>query len=235
MSRCKRSVEEVEEARERIRQAALALFDTGDYREVSMRKVAAGAGCSAATIYRYYRDKDAMYLDVLQHGFQILLDMFLQEGQAPSPVGRLQRLTQVFYRFSVEYPSYYDIMFNLPVPKYLDYVGTDMEPTARDEKSVAIAALDLATAIVREGQVDGDFKPDVDPRGAAISLLAACHGVISLHRSRVLPEIEDDLQQAYSRTAQTIIESLALTTRRPQAKSPDARGQGPREGKGRQE
>jgi len=38
------------------------------------------------------------------------------------------------YEFGLTYPSYYDIMFNLHTPKYLDYVGTDIEPLAHTEK-----------------------------------------------------------------------------------------------------
>ena len=32
-----------------------------------------------------------------------------------------------FYRFSLEYPYYYDPMFSFHVPSYLDYAGTAAE------------------------------------------------------------------------------------------------------------
>ena len=48
-----------------------------------------------------------------------------------------------YVEFGLTYSSYDDIMFNLHTPKYLDYVGTDIEPLAYNEKQNALKCLSL--------------------------------------------------------------------------------------------
>jgi len=98
-------------------------------------------------------------------------------------------------------------MFTLPVPKYLDYVGTDMEQVAWDEKTVAIANLALAEEVIRTGAEKGDF-PKVDPPAAALALLAAAHGVISLHRSGVLAEVGLEGDAAYATVMEHVVRGV---------------------------
>lgn len=51
-----------EKTRERIFEAALALFAEKGFAETTMREIAAGAGCSLGLAYRYFESKDAMAL-----------------------------------------------------------------------------------------------------------------------------------------------------------------------------
>lgn len=232
MARQRRSDEEIAAARNHILVAALELFKTHGYREVSMRKVAAKAGCSVATIYYYYPHKDALYLDVLKSGFQTLFESLVQSPAATSapPLAptsaraRVDRLISLFYDFSLKHPTYYDLMFTLPVPKYLDYIGTKMEAAAWDEKQVAVANLGLAADVIREGVAAGEFLPDVDPRHAALAILSVCHGVISLQRSGVLPELDEEFKEAYFRTTGLLIDRLLVN--RPAVNRPLGSGSG---------
>ncbi|MCL6615512.1 MAG: TetR/AcrR family transcriptional regulator [Firmicutes bacterium] len=205
MGRPRRSPGEVEQSKRRILDAALELFNSLTYDQVSMRKVAARAGCSPATIYNYYRNKDALYLDVLKTGFEILLESFRAGVDLERPRDSVREMIRRLHAFSRDYPTYYDLMFTLPVPKYLDYVGTDMEQVAWDEKTVAIANLSLAEEVIRAGVGKGEFPADVDPPAAALTLLAAAHGVISLERSGVLAEVGVEGDAAYA----TVMEQVA--------------------------
>lgn len=179
MSRPRRSDAEIAAARDHILRAALELFNDQGYREVSMRMVARKAGCSAAAIYRYYPHKDALYLDVLKSGFQMLLTSLKHDPPAPTARTRMDRLVRLFYEFSLKHPTYYDLMFTFPVPKYLDYVGTEMEGAAWEEKRVAVANLELAVNAIKEGISSGEYRADADPGSTALAILAACHGIIS--------------------------------------------------------
>lgn len=133
--RIKRPEWQVEQTRDKIRQAALELFRLQGFQEVTMRKIARRAGFSPTAIYLYYPAKDALYLEILKDGFENLL-RFLQTETDPMlpPVERIRCYTQVYLKFSQEYSNHYDLMFSYPVPKYLDYVGTEMEHLAWDEK-----------------------------------------------------------------------------------------------------
>ncbi len=173
-----------------------------------MRKVAARAGYSPAAIYNYYRNKDALYLDVLQTGFQILLDSLRAALDLDRPAETMRQMVRLLHAFSLNYPAYYDLMFTLPVPKYLDYVGTELEQVALDEKTVAEANLRLAEDVIRAGVDKGVFAPDLDAPVAALALLSTAHGVISLHRSGVLAELGHRGEAAYSAVMEQVLDRL---------------------------
>jgi AcrR family transcriptional regulator len=72
-----------ERARQAILQAAGELLLTGDGGEVSMDALAAHAGVSKATIYRWWPDKEALALDALY-------DQWADRGDAPPDRGSLR-------------------------------------------------------------------------------------------------------------------------------------------------
>ncbi len=207
-ARPRRSQDEIGRSKRRILEAALELFNGQTYAQVSIRKVAARAGYSPAAIYNYYRNKDALYLDVLQTGFQMLLDSFRATLDLQRPAETIREMVRLLYAFSLQYPTYYDLMFTLPVPKYLDYVGTELEPVALHEKTVAETNLRLAEDVIRAGVEKGVFARDLDAPAAALALLSAAHGVISLHRSGVLAELGLQGEAAYSTVMEQVLGRL---------------------------
>ena len=60
--RPRRSPEQVDAMRERIIATARGLFAAEGFQSVSMRKVAAEAGCSPMALYGYFRNKDELLL-----------------------------------------------------------------------------------------------------------------------------------------------------------------------------
>ncbi len=52
--------------RERILEEALARFTTAGFAAVSMQQIAGGAGVTKATLYHHFRDKEDLFLAVLQ-------------------------------------------------------------------------------------------------------------------------------------------------------------------------
>ncbi len=52
--------------RERVRAAARQLFVQAGFSDTSMDEIAAAAGVSKPTLYRYYQDKEALFADVLR-------------------------------------------------------------------------------------------------------------------------------------------------------------------------
>jgi len=207
-ARPRRSQDEVERAKRGILEAALDLFNVQTYDQVSMRKVAARAGYSPAAIYNYYRNKDALYLDVLQTGFQILLDTFRAAIDLERPAESMREMVRLLYAFSLRHPAYYDLMFTLPVPKYLDYVGTELEQVALNEKVIAETNLHLAEEVIRAGVEKGVFSPAAGAPLAALAVLAAAHGVISLHRSKVLVELGLEGEATYSAVMEQVLTRL---------------------------
>src|SRR6202034_4206318 len=59
---------------ERILDAAAHLFAERHYHQVRVEDVAAKAGVSKGAVYLYFKDKDDLYLALILHGMQGLLD-----------------------------------------------------------------------------------------------------------------------------------------------------------------
>ncbi len=199
MARPKRPAWQKEQAKQKIFRATLELFNKHGYEAVSIRKIARRAGCSPATIYNYYRSKDALYLDLLTEGFTILHGLFLDQPCIDDPLQLIRSYASTFYRFSFDYPYYYDIMFSLYVPKYLDYTGTTVEEAAFAEKAIALKNIELLIDAM------GDFYrgfPACEETSAAVTqkayaLLGLCHGIISLYRSGIWAELGAELNVLY--------------------------------------
>ncbi|HHW74203.1 MAG TPA: TetR/AcrR family transcriptional regulator [Firmicutes bacterium] len=195
MARPRRPAWQVERAKNRIFRATLELFNKHGYDAVTIRRIARRAGCSPATIYNYYSDKDALYLDILTEGFTILNRLLLARPHTADPLQRLRGYAAEFYRFSLEYPYYYDLMFSFHVPKYLDYAGTAAEKAAFAEKAVALKNIELLLDAFYELGWDGE-PPEI-PAEKALTLLGLCHGIISLHRSGIWAELDADFDTLY--------------------------------------
>ena len=87
--------------REAILQHAAALFARSGYPATSMNQVALACGLSKATLYHYYRDKDAMLVAIAEgHVLRLraLVDAVLAEGLPPE-----QRLRTLIARIVEEY------------------------------------------------------------------------------------------------------------------------------------
>lgn len=200
MARPKRPAWRVEQVKNKIFQATLELFNKHGYDAVTIRKIARRAGCSPATIYNYYSDKDALYLDILAEGFAILHGLLQAQPRAADPLQTIRGYTAVFYRFSLDHPYYYDIMFSFHVPKYLDYTGTAAEETAFAEKAVALKNMELLLDALGEFYRGGPAYEEEDPGALtkkALALLGLCHGIISLHRSGIWAELDVDFSTLY--------------------------------------
>ncbi len=210
MARPKRPAWQVKQAKNRIFQATLELFNKQGYESVSIRKIARRAGCSPATIYNYYRDKDALYLDILTEGFAILHRLFMTVPCTAAPLQRLREYTAIFYQFSLDYPYYYDIMFSFYVPKYLDYAGTPAEKAAFAEKEVALKNVELLLEALDDlyrGCPVASVFPGVVTNNAH-ALLALCHGLVSLHRSGIWAELDTDFSALYFRAVDGFLQNL---------------------------
>lgn len=215
MARTKRPEWQVEERRQKIFQAALELFDQEGFQQVSMRKIAQQVHCSPTSIYNYYANKDSLYLDILKRGFEILYDLLAQQPPEENPLLILRRFTQTFLWFSQEYPHYYDLMFSWPVPKYLDYVGTNLQNKAWEEKTIALRSLRLLQDVITQGIKLGLFRPSLDAAAQARFLFGLCHGIIALHRAHIWPELDTEFHELYRAAVEDFLTGLLANPSRP--------------------
>ncbi|QHW32756.1 TetR/AcrR family transcriptional regulator [Paenibacillus rhizovicinus] len=90
------------ENRQRILQAALELFELHGVAQVSMNQIATEAKIGPGTLYRRYRNKSELCLDLIKDNLVQVFDdieAYLEENRHASPAVRLRGLIILFMRF----------------------------------------------------------------------------------------------------------------------------------------
>ncbi|MBU3914623.1 TetR/AcrR family transcriptional regulator [bacterium] len=195
MPKLPRKPEEIARIRTEILDHAIDIIRDYGFVGFSMRRLATRLNFTAKTIYNYFTNKDEIYLLVLQRGFELLFEKQKEaiRGLATSE-NKLQAIKKAYVEFGLSYPHYYNIMFNYDVPKYLDYVGTKLEPVAYQEKQTALKCYMITFKIIKDIVEESGAQPMVerDVRNMVIKNWAAQHGIVSLINSRVLHEVLDE-------------------------------------------
>jgi AcrR family transcriptional regulator len=103
---------EKEMRRKAIRKAARKLFLTQGYEATTMPAIAAAAEVAPGTLYLYFPGKQALYVDLLIEGYDLLLGR-LQAATAADAPPREQAgaLVDAFTEFALDHPDYFDIIF----------------------------------------------------------------------------------------------------------------------------
>ncbi len=180
MSRIKRSTDELEAIRREIMGQALELIVAEGYEGFSMRKLAARLGIAAKTIYNFFRDKDELYIAVLSQGFEQLLAHHESAVEhLVEPVERLRAAIRSFVEFGLEQANVYNIMFTWNVPKYYDYVGTEMEPAARLELDTAMKYTESLSGCIAACASPSLAVSETAIRHELILVWSAMHGFVA--------------------------------------------------------
>ena len=207
-----RSAVEVETVKKKILDTALAMMCDDGFDVLSMRKLALRLGMTAANIYNYYNNKDELYLVIQTNGFQMLCDRFQEIAASPLPdADKPAAMMRAYVDFGISNPDYYEIMFSRNTPKYADYKNTPMEPAATIEKQTALrvaeitsqAILSYVAASSRETPISGP-----DAGYLTIVLWSALHGIVNLHNSRVLQEVDAAAGPLIDRLIEDLLEKF---------------------------
>ncbi len=90
------------ENRQRILDVAFTLFELQGVEDVSMNQIAAEAQIGAGTLYRRYRNKSELCLDLIKDSKELLfedIEVYLKENAAQMPAERLRGLLALFIKF----------------------------------------------------------------------------------------------------------------------------------------
>jgi AcrR family transcriptional regulator len=201
--------EEIESMRGRILDTALGIIIEEGFNNLSIRKIASRLGVTATTIYNYYTNKDEINLMIRIRGFEKLYELLTQRQ---TPFDNLEEKTKAMIRAYVEFglthPSYYDIMFNLHTPKYLDYVGTEIEPLAKKEKDNALKCLHLFLEPLSAYLASESEEKDRFVLYQIVKFWSDLHGLVTLNNSRLFHEVLDDVSEFILRRTDDLIENV---------------------------
>src|SRR3954453_19395952 len=96
---------------EKILTAAARLFATHRFHEARMEDIAAAAEVGKGTVYRYFKDKEELYLALLERAAEGLSSRLGQvEGLALGPRGRLEAMVEGVIDFFDGQPHLFDLI-----------------------------------------------------------------------------------------------------------------------------
>jgi AcrR family transcriptional regulator len=99
---CRPERKDAAENRQRILDAALRLFEEHGVEPVSMNQIAAEAQIGAGTLYRRYRNKNELCMDLIRDPVDQLsrdIKAYLQDNNSSPPSERLRGLLTLFLQF----------------------------------------------------------------------------------------------------------------------------------------
>ncbi|MDR3509674.1 MAG: TetR/AcrR family transcriptional regulator [Caulobacteraceae bacterium] len=167
---------EVAEFRERLCEAATRLFSAHGAEGFTMRMLAAEAGCSPMTPYRYFRDKDEILAAVRALAFDRFSDVL--EAAAATPGDSRAKATAIgdaYVSFALHNRESYRLMFGMAP------AGDERFPDLARARRRSNANM---TAYVRAMIDDGVLRGDADLIGQMF--WAAIHGVVLLDMTGLL-------------------------------------------------
>lgn len=150
----------------RLAPVVLRIFSNEDFHRVDMRSIARSAEMSFATIYRHFRDKEALLFWFIAYWLRELYPAaFAALETDAGPLERLKRYLLAHLRFYEERPEVGRIIFmTVPLTRWM-----------RDETYHSRESVSRLLAVIAEGQAKKEIRDDVP----AILVFDAWYGVFN--------------------------------------------------------
>lgn len=98
--------------RKSIVEAARKIFWQRGYARATMPQIAEEAELAPGTLYLYFPSKDALYVELLIEGYDLLAERLeAAVGSGGEPLDQARALVDAFFDFAKRHPRYFDIMF----------------------------------------------------------------------------------------------------------------------------
>lgn len=165
---------EGDKLRERLLEAAEVLLTEAGYPDaVSVRSIAAAAGCTPPSIYLHFADKDELLMEACERRFADL-DRFAQDAAEGSdePLESLRLRGRAYIRFGLDHPEHYRLLMMTVHEKSLDELDWD--------KSAGVTAFMNLVGAVQRCIDAGALPAETIAHRAALGLWATMHGITSL-------------------------------------------------------
>lgn len=155
--------------REQISRAAIAVFARDGYQGAAVDDIAAEAGLSKGSIYRYFKDKEALF-----HAAYGLVQGEVMEASQRAMEGAEKGWDKLAAATAASFAA---LQRNLAmVPLTLEFWAAACAGPARERLSSVMADLyrsyrELVADLIRQGQAEGDLAPDADAEANATWLV----------------------------------------------------------------
>jgi AcrR family transcriptional regulator len=160
------------EIRKLILDASMKLFVEEGFSNVTIRRIADLIEYSPTTVYLYFKDKDEIFFNLHEIGFQKMQELNGNLATINNPLLRLHKMGENYLNFGMKNPEYYNLMFIEREPmKKLSEMGCEW--TKGD------TAIGLLKTTVSECMEKGHIAKG-DAQLISLSIWSFVHGLVSL-------------------------------------------------------
>jgi AcrR family transcriptional regulator len=167
-----------DEFRNRLLEVASKLLASAGPESLTVRRIAAEAGCSTQVIYTMFGSKEGLAEALYLEGFERFRRRLEAVPNRGDPLEHLIALGPAYREAALAEPGYYSLMFERAIPGFV--------PSER-ARTLARAALNIVDRVVADCISAGYLVP-TQPRKIADALWAAAQGALSLERAGHLPD-----------------------------------------------
>jgi AcrR family transcriptional regulator len=162
-----------DELRSRLLDVAVNLLASDGPESLTMRRIAAEAGCTTTVIYTMFGNREGLAEALYLEGFERFRRFLEAVSPRRNPLEHLTALGPAYRQACLSEPGYYSLMFERAIPGF--------EPSER-ARTLARAALNILDRVIADCISAGYLIP-TQPRKIADALWAAAQGAISLERA----------------------------------------------------
>jgi TetR/AcrR family transcriptional regulator len=177
----RRERERLQRRNDMINAAEKKFFERG-FDGVSMDDIAKDLELSKPALYRYFRNKESLYIAVVFRGMVILCDTFKDAvDKENTGIGKVSRFLGSFcFDYVSNYPDYYRLLIVAREQRFMDLFRKHEVDGASQFGGMALESLTLLVDAIKLGTEDATIKKEVDPLPTAIFLVVAIEAAVNM-------------------------------------------------------
>jgi len=184
-----------------LMKAAAQLLANEGPEALTVRRIAATAGCSTMGLYSRFGGKDGVVERLWLDGFTRLREAVEASPVTDDPLHDLEQIGVTYRRWALENATTYGIMFNRAVP--------DFAPS-EEAKEASIRTFAIVVDAVRRAQAQGHF-PEAQPEDIGYVVWAVAHGSVSLEIAGMTGPYPDRVPARAAIACKAIVAGLEVT------------------------
>ena len=156
--------------------AAVQLLQSEPVQNLTLRRLAKEVGITPTAVYNHFSDKDALVAAIKMEGFDKFNQYLRQHcSEVNDPEKIFLELGIAYYRFSREFPSQFDVLFNYRIPQ---------ESNTEELIETACQSQDLLKEVIRAIMIkrNKEYNEETLIR-ASVLAWTQIHGLVTLTAS----------------------------------------------------
>ncbi|KAI9451201.1 TetR family transcriptional regulator [Russula earlei] len=170
MGIAERKLRQKETIRAGILASAWQIVQSEGWQSLSIRKIADSIEYSVPVVYNHFESKDAILMEFIRQGFNILSTQLQEAKTATShPPEQLKAIAGAYWQFALSHKPHYEVMFGLGIP------GCEAVKQMEEMKKVSEAMLSAIEKTISAGN-----SPQADPYLKLHTYWSILHGFVSI-------------------------------------------------------